>query len=47
MEVRRALLDVLNAIPKRIDPSFNVTIQLAAWGVGQQILTSERVPGYS
>jgi len=29
---RRALLDVLNATPKRIDPSFNVTIQLAARG---------------
>lgn len=33
---RRAVLDVLNAIPKRIDPSTNVTIQLAVRGVGQQ-----------
>lgn len=29
---RRALLDVMTAMPKRIDPSFNVTIQLAARG---------------
>jgi len=29
---RRALLDILTAVPKRIDPSTNVTLQLAARG---------------